>query len=181
MIVIEKVKSAFDALKEGFGYTNALAAPRIEKVVISVGTGKRSRMDRNWNGFVSERMALITGQKPSARGARQSIANFKIRTGDVIGQMVTLRGVRMNNFVEKLIHVALPRTKDFRGIKRSAVDQMGNLTIGIKEHTIFPETSEEEIKNVFGMSITLVSTAKTRDEAMAFFEHIGIPFAKEEK
>jgi large subunit ribosomal protein L5 len=180
MIVKEKIQQTFESLKDAFGYTNRMASPRLEKIVISVGTGKKSRTDRDWNNFVSERIGMITGQKPAIRPARASIAGFKIRTGDPIGQMVTLRGERMNGFLEKLIHVALPRTKDFRGVKRSAVDQMGNLTIGIKEHTIFPETSDEELKNVFGMSITLVSTAKTQEEAMAFFTHIGIPFQKED-
>jgi len=181
MITQDKIQTSFETLKESFGYTNAMAAPKISKIIVSVGTGKRSRTDRKWNEFVTEKLALITGQKPAPRQARQSIANFKIREGDVIGQMVTLRGKRMMSFIEKLIHVALPRTKDFRGIKRTAVDPMGNLTIGIREHTIFPETSDEEIKNVFGMSVTLVTTAKTKEEALAFFEHIGIPFVKEDK
>ena len=115
------------------------------------------------------------------RGAKKSIASFKIRLGDPIGIVATLRGKRMYAFLEKLINVALPRTKDFRGISRKAVDNVGNLTIGIKEHTIFPETADEDIKDVFGLSITLVSTAKNKEEGLAFYELIGIPFKKEDE
>lgn len=181
MLVQEQLTKTFASLKELFGYTNPMAAPRISKIVISVGTGKRSRLDRNWNDHVQDRLAKITGQKSSIRSARMSNAGFKIRTGDPIGQMVTLRGERMKGFLEKLIHVALPRTKDFRGVKTTAVDEMGNLTVGIKEHTIFPETADEDIKDVFGMSVTIVSTAGNKEEAFKFFEHIGIPFAKIEE
>ncbi len=180
MIVTDKIKSTYTTLKDTYGYTNPMSAPRVEKVVISVGTGKRSRNDRHWNDLVVDRLAKITGQKASTRGSKKSIASFKVREGDPVGQMVTLRGKRMFAFLEKLVHIALPRTKDFRGIKRSTVDSMGNLTLGVKEHTIFPETSDEELKNVFGMSITIVSTAHKQDEAMSFFEHIGMPFQKGE-
>ncbi|MCB9808771.1 50S ribosomal protein L5 [Candidatus Nomurabacteria bacterium] len=176
MIVQDKINN----VKEALGFANPMEATRLEKIVVSVGTGKRSRVDRHWNDLVQDRLAKITGQKSSVRAARQSIAGFKIRAGDPVGQMVTLRGKRMMGFLEKLIHVALPRTKDFRGIKKTAVDGMGNLTIGIKEHTIFPEATDEEISNVFGLSITLVSTASNKVEAMKFFEHIGIPFVKDE-
>jgi len=174
--VHKKVTQAYDAMSGEFGYTNKMAAPRVEKVVISVGTGKKSKIDRHVNELVAERLAQITGQKPSMRQAKQSIAGFKIREGDTVGQAVTLRGKRMYGFLDKLIHVALPRTKDFRGIKLSAVDTMGNLTMGIKENSIFPETSDEEIKDVFSMAITIVTTAKNKAEAMKFFEHIGVPF-----
>ena len=115
------------------------------------------------------------------RGAKQSIASFKIRQGDPVGVMVTLRGNRMFAFLEKLLNVALPRTKDFRGTNRKAVDDIGNLTIGIKEHTIFPETADEDIKDVFGLAITLVSSAKTKKEGSAFFDLLGIPFKKEDE
>jgi large subunit ribosomal protein L5 len=177
--VKEKQKKAFELMKEEFGYTNLMAAPRLEKVVVNVGTGKKSRFDRNANDFIADRLAKITGQKAASRGAKKSIATFKIRTGDPIGQVVTLRGANMYSFVDKLIDIALPRTKDFRGIKRSSVDQMGNLTMGIKEHVIFPEASEEEIKDVFSFSITITTTAKSKKEAMKFFEAIGVPFIKE--
>lgn len=180
-LIKEQVKKAYENLKGDFGYKNLLQAPKIEKVVINVGTGKRAKLDKDWNKFVSGRLARITGQKPGARGAKQSIAGFKIRQGDEVGQTVTLRGPRMYHFLDKMVHIAFPRTKDFRGLKRSAVDKMGNLTLGIKEHTIFPETSDEELKNVFGLSISVVTSAKDKKEAMAFFEYLGFPFQKEEE
>lgn len=130
------------------------------------------------NKFVMDRLAKITGQKPATRGAKKSIASFKIRIGDPIGVMVTLRGARMYGFLDKLINVAIPRTKDFRGIERKVVDNIGNMTMSVKEHTIFPETGDEDIKDIFGLGITIVSTAKNKAEATDFFELIGIPFKK---
>jgi len=180
-MVKEKIQKAFENLKESLGYSNAMVVPRVEKVVVSSGVGKRAKTNKNFIELVTDRLSIITGQKPAARPAKKSIAGFKIRQGDPVGLSVTLRGSRMIQFLDKLIHVALPRTKDFRGIKRSAVDSMGNLTIGIKEHTIFPEVADEELSNTFGLSIVLVSSAKTRDEAMKYFEYIGIPFAKEKE
>lgn len=174
--VIEKTQSAFDVMKAEFGYTNKMAAPKITKVVVSVGTGNLMKKDRTKNDFVADRLGKITGQKPSIRQAKKSIASFKIRQGDQIGVMVTLRGKLMNNFLEKLLNIALPRTKDFRGIDSKIVDSIGNLTIPVKEHTIFPETADEELRDVFGMGITIVTTAKSKKEATAFFRHIGVPF-----
>jgi large subunit ribosomal protein L5 len=173
----QKQDSAMEALKE-FGYTNKLAAPRLQKIVIASGTGSGMKKDREKNALVADRLARITGQKPSLRHAKQSVAQFKIRTGDPIGLAVTLRGARMQHFLDKLVHIALPRTKDFRGLDKKAVDSIGNMTIGIKEHTIFPETADEDLRDVFGLAITLVTTAKTKKEAVAFFEHLGIPFKK---
>lgn len=172
---------AFDVLKDQFGYTNRFSAPRIQKVIVSVGTGSGMKRDRNKNDFVIDRLAKITGQKPSLKTAKQSIASFKIRQGDPVGVVVTLRGARMWSFLEKLVHVALPRTKDFRGITRSSAGELGNMTIGIREHTIFPETSDEEISQVFGLAITIVTTAKTRPEGLAFFEHLGFPLKKQDE
>lgn len=177
----QKIASTYETMKPTFGYTNKMAAPRLVKITVSAGTGKKARFDKTVNATVSDRLAKITGQKPSARAAKKSIAGFKIRTGDVVGQMVTLRGARMVDFFEKLVHITLPRTKDFRGINRTVVDAMGNMTIGIREHTIFPEAAEEDLKDVFGLSINIGTTAKNRDEAFAFFEHLGIPFKKEAK
>ncbi|MBC8465198.1 MAG: 50S ribosomal protein L5 [Parcubacteria group bacterium] len=175
--ITDKLKNVRAALGERFGYTNMFQAPRLGKIVVSTGVG--STIDKEKLRIVPERLALITGQKPSARAAKKSIASFKVREGSVVGHTVTLRGARMRAFLEKFIHVALPRTRDFGGISPKAIDDMGNLTIGIKEHTIFPETSDEELKNVFGMAITLVSTAKDKEEALAFFTHLGVPFKKE--
>ena len=175
-----KMKDNTGALSSEFHYKNAMAVPKMKKVVINVGTGTMLKKDKNKNEAIGDRLAKITGQKTALRGAKQSIASFKIRQGDPVGIMVTLRGKRMYAFLEKLINVALPRTKDFRGISRKVVDNIGNLTIGIKEHTIFPETADEDIRDVFGMAITLVSSAKNKKEGTAFFELLGIPFKKEE-
>lgn len=174
MLSKQKQQTSFEALSGTFGYKNRLASPRILKVVISSGVGKKR--DKNQLALVADRLARITGQKPSSRPAKQSIAQFKMREGDVVGYQVTLRGARMYDFLDKLIHIALPRTRDFRGISATGVDEMGNLTIGIKEHTIFPETSDEDLKDIFGLAITVVTTAKTKEEATAFFRHLGVPF-----
>ena len=177
----QKQAKAFDALKGQFGYTNKMSTPKLQKVIVSVGTGSGMKKDRKKNEFVSDRLMKITGQKPAVRGAKQSIASFKIRQGDPVGVMVTLRGARMYEFLDKLVHIALPRTKDFRGITRSSANALGNMSIGIKEHTIFPETGDEEIVNVFGLSITIVTTAKNRPEGIAFFEYLGFPLKKEDE
>lgn len=172
----EKQKKAYDALKGAFGYKNKMAAPKIVKVVVSSGTG--SSKDKARNGLVMDRLAKITGQKPAPRGAKKSIASFKVRQGDTVGFMVTLRGGRMYGFLDKLVNVAIPRMRDFRGLNRKAIDELGNFTLGIKEHTIFPETADEDLKDVFGIAITIVTTAKSREEAEAFFGVLGIPFKK---
>lgn len=174
----EKQKKAYSQMKDLFEYKNTMAAPRLVKVVVSVGTGTAIKRDKNHNDFVVDRLAKITGQKPSLRSAKKSIASFKIRTGDPVGVMVTLRGARMYSFLDKLINVAIPRTKDFRGVDTKIVDNIGNLTLSVKEHTIFPETGDEELKDVFGMAVTIVTTAKTKKEALEFFKLLGIPFKK---
>lgn len=177
--VKQKDKKVFEALKEQFGYTNKLEAPKLTKIVVSTGTGRKVKMDKKINDFIGDRLAKITGQKPSVRAAKQSNAGFKLRQGEPIGLAVTLRGDQMYNFLDKFIHIAVPRTKDFRGFKREALDNMGNLTLGIKEHTIFPETGNEELKDVFSFAITFVTTAKTKEEAKAYFDFIGLPFKKD--
>src|SRR3989339_968613 len=176
LTIKEKEAEIFSKMKDVFGYKNAMAAPKIKKVVVNTGTGTPMKKDKNKNDTIADRLAKITGQKAALRGAKQSVSSFKVRQGDPIGIIVTLRGKRMYAFLEKLINVALPRTKDFRGIARASVDNIGNLTIGIKEHTIFPETADEDLKDIFGMSITLVSTAKNKKEGVAFFEFLGMPF-----
>lgn len=174
--VKEKNKKAFTVLKDAFGYRNMMQAPRLQKVVVSTGVG--SVKDRAKLELIPDRLGKITGQKPAPRGAKKSVAAFKIRQGDVVGYQTTLRGARMYAFLDKLFNVALPRTKDFRGVSRDVVDAMGNMTLSIKEHTIFPETSDEELKDVFGVAITLVQTGKNKAEALAFFTHLGVPFKK---
>ena len=171
-----QLKNVFDALKGEFGYKNVHEAPAIEKIVVSVGTGRID--DKAKIRLIQDRLAEITGQKAAPRAARQSIASFKLREGEIIGYQVTLRGKRMNDFLNKLIHIALPQTRDFRGLKTSSIDEMGNYTLGIKEHTIFPETADEDIRDVFGMSITLVTTAKDKKEAEALLRHVGMPLQK---
>lgn len=172
-------KESYEKMKKDFGYKNAMAAPKLVKVSVSSGTGSLVKKDKNKGTFVAERLAKITGQKPVGRAAKKAIATFKTREGEILGYLVTLRGKHMHSFLDKLTNVALPRTKDFRGLSRDAVDTVGNLTIGIKENNIFPETSDEELKDVFGFAITLVSTAKNKKEALVFFELLGIPFKKE--
>jgi large subunit ribosomal protein L5 len=168
-----RLKSAFETLKGDFKYTNVMQAPKIDKVVVSVGTGRVQ--DKAKIALIQDRLAQITGQKASARPAKQSIASFKLREGDIIGYQITLRGARMISFVDKLIHLALPQTRDFRGLKVSSIDEMGNYTIGIKEHTIFPECGDEEIKDVFSFAVTIVTTAKSKKEAEALLRHLGLP------
>jgi len=172
-ITKERQQSAYLALKETFGYTSPMQGPRIAKVVVSTGVGKKR--DKKQIELIEDRLAKITGQKPAARGAKISIASFKVREGDTVGLQVTLRGARMYNFLDKLIHIALPRTRDFRGLSPRAIDEMGNFTVGIREHTIFPETSDEDLKDVFGFAVTIVTTAKDKQEAEAFLRHLGFP------
>lgn len=171
-----RIGTVYETLKGDFGYKNVMQAPKIEKVVISVGTGRVQ--DKAKIALIQDRLARITGQKASPRPAKQSIASFKLREGDIVGYQITLRGKRMIHFVDKLIHLSLPQTRDFRGLKVSAIDEMGNYTMGIKEHTIFPECGDEEIKDVFSLAVTIVTTAKTKKEAEAFLRHIGLPLQK---
>jgi large subunit ribosomal protein L5 len=178
MGVKEKQKTAFEVLSKEFGYTNIMAAPHLVKVTVSVATGSAMKRDKKFNDLVMDRLAKITGQKATVRKAKMSVASFKTREGDPIGVAVTLRGARMLGFLDKVLNVSLPRTKDFRGLNRTSVDDIGNMTFGIKEHTIFPEIHDEELKDVFGMAVTMVTTAKTKEEATKFFEIIGIPFKK---
>lgn len=173
----EKQTEAYKALKEKFHFTNVMASPRITKVVVNVGVGsakdRKAKME-----LVMDRLAKITGQRPAPRGSKKSIATFKVREGEMVGAAVTLRGERMWGFLDKFINAAIPRTRDFRGFENKAVDDIGNLTLGIKEHSIFPETADEDLRDVFGLAVTMVTTAKSKAEALAFFEHVGIPFKK---
>jgi len=169
-----KKNAAFEALKGEFGYTSVMQTPKVQKVVVSVGVG--SLKDKKKAELIVERLKRITGQAPAARPTKKSIANFKTRVGDLSGYQVTLRGARMQSFLEKLVHVVFPRVKDFRGIRTTSIDEMGNISIGIKEHTVFPETTDEDAKDVFGLGINITTTAKNKKEAEAFLKHIGLPF-----
>ena len=163
----------FDALKSELGYANIMQAPRLSKIVVSTGVG--SLKDKKKLELILDRMAIITGQSPAPRGAKKSIANFKVRVGDVAGYQVTLRGARMQDLFDKLIHIVFPRVKDFRGIKPSAIDEMGNISIGLKEHIVFPETADEDTKDIFGLAITIVTTAKNKKDAEAYLRYLGVP------
>ncbi len=172
-------QNTFNALKAEFSYENVMQAPKVVKLVVSTGVG--SLKDKKKLELILDRMVKITGQAPAARAAKKSIANFKIRVGDVAGYQVTLRGARMQSFLNKLIHVVLPRVKDFRGIKPSAIDEMGNISIGLKEHTVFPETSDEDTKDIFGLAVTIVTTAKNKKEAEAFLRYLGLPLQEKQE
>lgn len=172
----KKIEKAESELKKELGITNKMALPRITKVVVNVGTGKAK--DKKKNELVADRLAKITGQKPSPRGAKKSIASFKLRQGEVIGYAVTLRGERMWSFLDKLISIGMPRMRDFKGYDLKIVDGLGNLSLGLREHTIFPETADEDLRDVFGMTVTIVTTAKDKKSAQTFFRTIGFPFKK---
>ena len=176
-LIAEQQKTAFDSLKKDFGWTNRMQGPHIEKVVISVGVGKMTK-DKGKVELVADRLAKITGQKPASRGAKKAISTYKTRVGDKIGYQITLRGKRAEDFLNRLVHIALPRTKDFKGLAASAIDEMGNYTLGIKEHSVFPETADEDIKDVFGMAVTVVTTAKNKKTAESYLRHLGFPFKK---
>jgi large subunit ribosomal protein L5 len=176
-LIQEQQQTAFETLKADFGWKNRMQAPKIEKVVISVGVGKMTK-DKGKVQLVADRLSKITGQKAATRSAKKAIASFKTRIGDHIGYQVTLRGKRAQDFLNRLVHIALPRTKDFKGISLSAVDDMGNYTLGIREHSVFPEVADEDIKDVFGLAVTVVTTAKNKKEASAFLTHLGFPFKK---
>ena len=173
-----KTEKAFTALKSEFGYKNLMQAPKIEKVVVSSGVG--SQKDKKKLDLILDRLSKITGQRPVRKGAKISIAAFKVREGETVGMQVTLRGQRMYDFLDRLVNIALPRTKDFRGISDQAIDQMGNYTLGIKENTVFPESSDEDLKDVFGLAVTIVTNVKDKKQTKAFLTHLGFPFKKVE-
>lgn len=172
-------KEVVPAMKEALGYKNALGVPMVEKVVVNTGIGKY-RDNKDAVSGVEKALALLTGQKPFPTKSKKAIAGFKIREGLHVGFCVTLRGKRMYDFLERLIKVAFPRSRDFRGLDPKSIDQNGNLTIGIREHIIFPETIQEDIKNIFGLEITVATTAKTKDEAEALLRLMGFPLKKRE-
>ncbi len=165
--------TAFEALKGQLGYTNVMQTPKLVKVIVSTGIG--SIKDKKRQEFIAGRLARIAGQKAAPRSTTKSIANFKTRVGDLAGFQITLRGKTAELFLQKLIHVVFPRIKDFRGISAKSIDEMGNITIGVKEHTVFPETADEDAKDVFGLAVTIATSAKNAKDAEAYFRHIGLP------
>ncbi len=164
-------------LKTELGLSNVMEVPRLEKVTLNVGLGK-GLSDNGFVDAVEESLTRITGQKPVKTLAKKSISNFKIREGMVIGMKVTLRGDRMFDFIDKLVHITLPRVRDFRGISDKSIDKAGNLNIGIKEHIAFPEIKADDIERVHGVEVTITTTADTREQGLALFKAIGIPFKK---
>lgn len=168
---------AIPALRKEFGFSNSMAVPRIAKITVNVGVGRISK-DAAAMGRIERDMAVLTGQKPSQRLAKQSIASFKVRQGTTVGYSVTLRGTRMWDFLDRLMSLALPLSKDFRGIDSKNVDRGGNLNIGIREHSIFPEVNIENVKDIFSLQATITTTAKNREKGIALLTLLGFPFKK---
>jgi large subunit ribosomal protein L5 len=165
-------------LVERFGYRSVMQAPRIEKVTVNMGVGD-AKQDARMLEAATEQLATIAGQKPAVRRARKSIAAFKLREGMPVGVAVTLRGDRAFEFLDRLMSVAIPRIRDFRGLKRTAFDGRGNYTLGVREQIIFPEIDYDAIDQVRGLDITITTSAATDDEARALLELLGMPFARE--
>ncbi|MDQ5829729.1 MAG: 50S ribosomal protein L5 [Actinomycetota bacterium] len=163
------------ALKERFGIGNPMRVPRLEKIVVNMGVGEAAQNSRALDG-VMEDLAKITGQKPQLRRARKSIAGFKIREGMPVGARVTLRGERMWEFLDRLISVALPRVRDFRGISPNSFDGRGNFALGLREQLIFPEISYDSIDTTRGLDVAVVTTAQTDEEARELLRLLGMPF-----
>ena len=164
-------------LMDEFGYKNVNQVPKLEKVVLNMGLGEALQNPKVIEGAQSD-LTAITGQKPVVTKARKSIATFKLREGNSIGCRVTLRGNQMYEFLERLINIALPRVRDFRGISRKAFDGHGNYSLGIKVQIIFPEIDYDKVDKVRGLNITVVTTAQTDDESRALLTHLGMPFRK---
>lgn len=166
-------------LKEKFGYSNIMEVPKLEKIVVNMGVGDAVQDSKLLDEAVKE-LETITGQKASIRAAKKSISNFKLREGMKIGAKVTLRKERMYEFLDRLVNVALPRVRDFRGISDKSFDGRGNYTLGIQEQIIFPEINVDKITKVLGMDVTFVTTAKTDAEAFELLSGFGVPFRKKE-
>ncbi len=168
-------KSVVPSLKNDFGYKNPMAVPKVEKVSINIGLGEATGNSKLMDGAVNE-LAAIAGQKPVVTKAKKSIAAFKLREGMSIGCMVTLRGDRMYEFLDRLMNVALPRVRDFRGVSPKSFDGRGNYTLGLKDQLIFPEIDYNKVEKVKGMNISITTTAKTDAEGLALLRHMGMPF-----
>jgi large subunit ribosomal protein L5 len=163
------------ALVQEFGYRNTMQAPRLDKVVVNMGLGEALSNNKILDASV-EQLAAITGQKPVVTRARKSIANFKLRQGQSIGAMVTLRGDRAYEFFDRLVSIALPRVRDFKGVSPKAFDGKGNYTLGVKEQIIFPEINYDKVEKIKGLNITVTTTARSDEEGRALLRHLGMPF-----
>jgi len=162
-------------LQGDFGYKNVNQVPTLEKIVINTGLGEATQNPKLLER-ATEELAAITGQRPCVRRARRSVSNFKLREGQPIGSMVTLRGYRMWEFLDRLVNVALPRVRDFKGVSQRAFDGRGNYTLGIREQIIFPEVDYDKVERITGMNVTMVTTAATDGEGRALLEQLGMPF-----
>jgi len=163
------------ALVKEFGYKNVMGVPKVEKVAINIGLGEATQNAKLMDGAVNE-LSAIAGQKPVITKAKKSIAAFKLREGMPIGTMVTLRGDRMYEFLDRLMNVALPRVRDFRGVSPKSFDGRGNYTLGVKDQLIFPEIDYNKVEKAKGMNISITTTAKTDAEGLALLKHMGMPF-----
>jgi len=172
------IKTVQAEMKKKFGYKSVMAAPQIKKVVVNVGIGKIVKENDKIEEVVNA-MTAITGQKPVKTKAKKAIAGFKTRAGMEIGVKVTLRGARMWQFIDRLVGATLPRTRDFQGITRKSVDKGGNISIGIKEHLIFPEILPEKVKYIFGLQVTISTTAHSQEEGLELFKLLGFPIKSE--
>jgi large subunit ribosomal protein L5 len=174
------VKEIAPVLQKELGVKNPMAVPRIHKVVINMGVGEATQNAKVLDPAVNE-LGQITGQKPVVTRAKKSIAAFKVREGQAIGAMVTLRGDRMYEFLDRLINVALPRVRDFRGVSGKSFDGRGNYTLGVKDQLIFPEIDYAKVEKTKGMNVTIVTTAKDDNQARTLLRHLGMPFRQDEK
>jgi large subunit ribosomal protein L5 len=168
-------KAVTSALMKEFGYRNPMAVPKVDKITINIGLGEATQNPKLMDGAAAE-LGLIAGQKPVVTKARRSVAAFKLRTGMSIGCMVTLRGERMYEFLDRLVNVALPRVRDFRGVSTKSFDGRGNYTLGIRDQLIFPEIDYNKVEKIKGMNISITTTAKTDAEGIALLRHMGMPF-----
>jgi len=168
-------KSVIPALVKEFGYKNVMAVPKIQKVSVNIGLGEATQNAKLMDGAVNE-LGQIAGQKPVVTKAKKSIAAFKLREGMSIGAMVTLRGDRMYEFLDRLMNVALPRVRDFRGVSQKSFDGRGNYTLGVRDQLIFPEIDYNKVEKVKGMNISITTTAKTDAEGLALLKQMGMPF-----
>ncbi len=175
-LLIRYRKEVIPAMREKFGYKSVMAVPKIEKVVINIGFGRRAvAKETAAIEKIEKDLIKLTGQKPAVRKSKKSISGFKIRQGMDIGMIVTLRGPRMYDFIDRLISMALPRSRDFHGLDPKSFDKSGNLNIGIKEHSIFPEITYESLKDIFGLEITITTTAKSKEEGAGLLKLMGFP------
>ena len=167
-------------LMERFGYSTVMQAPKVEKITLNMGVGE-AKQDSKLLDAASEQLATIAGQKPNVRRARKSIANFKLREGMAVGARVTLRGARMYEFLDRLVSIALPRIRDFRGLDPDSFDGRGNYSLGIKEQIIFPEIDYDSVPSIRGLDIAITTTAQDDEQGRALLRALGLPFATERR